>query len=911
MHPNRATLVRYLDGDMDAQSASTLQQHLAHCGDCERTIAALSGPSMLSSPTIQDSKIGRLARSDARTPRPNEPVLDPCVKQVRQTRPGDDHETVVTEASFASEPSQEPFPKRLGEYDLGEPLGSGGMGDVVRGIHRRLHRPVAIKLLRRELSRHPQAAQRFAEEMKAVGQLEHRHIVRAWDAGEADGRCFLAMELVDGKTISDVASAGLLSVADACEIVRQATLGVAAAHRGDFIHRDVKPGNLMLARVKEDDDTGPAERVIVKLMDLGLVRSVKSDSPVTDVLTKQSQVLGTIDYMAPEQASSPHDAGRAADIYSLGATLYRLLTGRTPLNAPQLAGSLQKMMLLAQGNVVPVAMLRPELPKELAALTMAMLARDPEIRPSAIEVLRTLSSHATGADLPALLDHVERRIGDGPTGHSNSPTRSEQVQPDPFVASQPPKKVAPIEDAIPPRRSRRGWLGGILVLSFGAALATLGLFLFQVTTDQGTLIVEIADSTIEAKVVADGLTIVDTKSGDIFTVRPTIRRTGGTSEHAPDGKIEHSIPQPVGTYAVMPPSGTMVRITEGNGHEIDSHEFRLGRGDNVRVRVTASEKSLPVAPPLPVTPDSRVADWVISVGGHGIAWMATGDRVPFDRDTPLSVEPEGFAEIIIPDGDTPVLDQDFENLITASRIDVFDVRSEKLTDAALRSLLAAPVAKTIRSFTFFSPEISEDALRIALTTLRLKVLTFNVLGCGDLTPDLLAVLIAHQTELVELRFNAGAWSSRDLGRLRDLPPSVKKLLLSAVEHLEPLDWENVVASRSWAQLGFDGPAIGKMHISLVVTHDPLIGSILVGDHATDDWIPCVADLPKLTGLIIRGPELTGRNLDTLQRCPLLAWVELADGKISRDDVLRFQGQHPDCVVYVDDLRYDAISNSDP
>jgi len=178
------------------------------------------------------------------------------------------------------------------------------------GIHTKLKRPVAIKVLPTDRLRDPRAVARFQREVEAVGRLSHPNIVQALDANELDGRHLLVTEFVDGVDLSRlVRSGGPLPIPDACEIVRQAALGLQHAHAHDLVHRDVKPSNLML------NSAG-----IVKLLDLGLAR-LRPEMPVEADVTTSGQIMGSADYMSPAQCLDARDVDARADIYSLGCTL--------------------------------------------------------------------------------------------------------------------------------------------------------------------------------------------------------------------------------------------------------------------------------------------------------------------------------------------------------------------------------------------------------------------------------------------------------------------------------------------------------------------------------------------------------------------------------------------------------------
>ncbi|MFO0797590.1 MAG: bifunctional serine/threonine-protein kinase/formylglycine-generating enzyme family protein [Gemmataceae bacterium] len=218
----------------------------------------------------------------------------------------------------------------LRDYRLVEVVGRGGMGTVFRAVHARLDKVVAVKVLTGRRWGDPDAAARFAREMKAVGRLAHPHVVQATDAGDADGVPFLVMEYVEGLTLSAlVRRDGPRPVAEACDLVRQAAAGLGYAHASGLVHRDVKPSNLIRTAGG-----------VVKVLDLGLAlpladptadaaAGLSSESGGSD-LTSASRVVGTVGYMAPEQRRNAHAVDARADVYGLGATLWFLLTGEPP-----------------------------------------------------------------------------------------------------------------------------------------------------------------------------------------------------------------------------------------------------------------------------------------------------------------------------------------------------------------------------------------------------------------------------------------------------------------------------------------------------------------------------------------------------------------------------------------------------
>jgi serine/threonine protein kinase len=271
------------------------------------------------------------------------------------------------------------IPQLVGEYELVEPLGAGGMGEVWKARHRRLDKWVALKLIRAEGRHFSDAVTRFLREMKAIGSLDHENLVEASDAGEAGGQVYLAMKLIEGQDLSKyVKDKGPLPISEVCDIGRQVAKGLQYLHERRLVHRDLKPGNLM--RTPEGK---------IKLLDLGLARWQADSGRETNDHTQLGQGLGTPDYMAPEQIAHAAEVDIRADLYGLGGTLFYLLTGQPPFGHVQ--GRYEKMKAHESQSAPDVRKLRPEVPTELAELIARLMAKRPAGRPeSPVEVLKLL-----------------------------------------------------------------------------------------------------------------------------------------------------------------------------------------------------------------------------------------------------------------------------------------------------------------------------------------------------------------------------------------------------------------------------------------------------------------------------------------------------------------------------------------
>jgi formylglycine-generating enzyme required for sulfatase activity len=308
-------------------------------------------------------------------------------------------------------------PSRIAQYELGDRIGRGGMGEVYKAVHTSLKRPVAIKFIAGHRLNDPAAVLRFHREMEAVGNLDHPNIVRAHDAGEHDGHHFLVMEFVDGRNLGQVVhDDGPLSVGDACEICRQAALGLDCAHRHGLVHRDVKPSNLVLTTDG-----------VVKVLDLGLARFGRENDDAdqgpdtlaprstaieadASALTRDGQVMGSPGFVAPEQVYASQAVDHRVDIFSLGATLFYLLTATRPF--PCVEGERSLQAIRADEVEQLLTKLPANVPSELRQWIRRMMSPVASERPQSMsEVARMLSKFSHNAKRPVIANRSWRKFG--------------------------------------------------------------------------------------------------------------------------------------------------------------------------------------------------------------------------------------------------------------------------------------------------------------------------------------------------------------------------------------------------------------------------------------------------------------------------------------------------------------------
>ncbi|HMF11860.1 MAG TPA: bifunctional serine/threonine-protein kinase/formylglycine-generating enzyme family protein [Gemmataceae bacterium] len=418
--PSHEQLESFVDERLTGPERSWLEGHVSACRACQQALEEVAirgdGAPLRSLRTARAEKLeprGDLlvrieqagfaaSRSDSRSdvivaatgpyasPAPPIPGISGAHAAPDQpTRPGPPP-GVLEDAATILQPGT-----ILGQYRILEQLGAGGMGHVYKAVHVAMDRVVALKVIAPHLLRDPRARARFQQEVRTAAKLHHPNIVMAHDAAEANGLSFLVMEHVEGTTLSTlVGEHGLPPAPLACEIVRQAAMGLQHAQDKGMVHRDIKPGNLMVAAQQTPGGGAIVQSLrggprlpgwpaapLVKILDFGVarLREIGADGEPLKMqtLTQEGCVVGTPEFMSPEQACDSRNVDVRSDIYSLGCTLYYLLAGRPPFSG---ATALETMFQHLRQPLPPVEALRPGLAPGLVAVVNKTLAKSADER---------------------------------------------------------------------------------------------------------------------------------------------------------------------------------------------------------------------------------------------------------------------------------------------------------------------------------------------------------------------------------------------------------------------------------------------------------------------------------------------------------------------------------------------------
>jgi serine/threonine protein kinase len=487
-HPSAETLRAFGLGMLDGAAAKDVMSHLEGCAECQKNGAALSG----------DSFVNRLRAAQGRAPTVPMPI------------PGVPPELAASR-----------------QYQVIRELGRGGMGVVYLAKNLRMDRMEVLKVVSKELLDKPGAADRFLREIRSAAKLSHDNVVKAYSSPELGDLLVFAMEYVEGEDLAKVVKAhGPLPVANACFYAQQAAHGLQHAFEKGMVHRDIKPQNLILAR--------ESRKHIVKVLDFGLAKATREKGTEHE-LTGAGKMLGTPDYIAPEQTLDAASADIRADIYSLGCTLYYLLAATPPFKGKSLFEILQAHHSV---QAKPLNQVRPEVPADLAAVVAKMMAKAPEERfQKPIDVAQVLlpfvmptnKATANGPSSSPAAENDAKPVGAAvmrpETVLEGRPTMGEARNPaTPAVLPSPSKSVA--------KRMLLSICGAVAAVLVLALLGMWASGVLKVKTKDGTIVLENLPPDADVLVDGDKVTVTwgDGGKNAQITVKPGTHKVVATKD---------------------------------------------------------------------------------------------------------------------------------------------------------------------------------------------------------------------------------------------------------------------------------------------------------------------------------------------------------------------------------------------
>lgn len=553
-------LLEFTLGKLDNEVSQVIASHIDECETCEETVVGFDN--------AEDTLVGKLAKEmlDRRAV-PNSddhedadsgiPKLGALVQRLKRRDFGGYSNEANNDSNYIAKTSEQST-QQISDYRIVGTLGRGGMGTVFHATHNRLEKDVALKVLPERKMQNPESIARFRREMKIIGQLDHPSIVQATDAGEDQGAHYLAMEFVDGFDLSRLSKlVSDLDDATCCELIRQAALGIDYVHSQNVVHRDIKPSNLMLSK----DGT-------IKILDLGLAM-LSGMHGIVDELTTVGQLMGTIDYMAPEQYGDCHLVDHRADIYAIGATLFRLLCGEAPFAGEGNESPLQKLKRIATEPIPSISSKRSDLDPQLAVVIDRCLSREKADRfESAKDVANALHPFSDDRRLTEIVAKAksnakiesERKLQGEDIDSVLLPL--EKQKPEQQELSELVSKVTKLQTSFDSnhRTRNRWWLKAGAAIAFLFAAVFCGIVI-QIEMDKGNLVIESDAANVKVTLLKDG---------KVYNEMELVQGTNSTKIRA--GKYEVVIDEA---------SEKMV---------VDNNVFKLTRGETIVAKITRSAK---------------------------------------------------------------------------------------------------------------------------------------------------------------------------------------------------------------------------------------------------------------------------------------------------------------------------------
>jgi len=847
-HPNAEVLKAFGLGKLDDSSSGALMEHLDLCAACRQIVASQSGDDFL------DRLRQALGRSG--TPAPAKSLV-----------------------GMEGKPKPPPGPTTLfnlppelahyGKYRFVRELGRGGMGVVYQAEQTVMARTVAVKVINPSVLDHPDALPRFQSEVRAAAKLDHPNIVRAYDAEQVGSMHLLVMEYIEGTSLAElVKKKGPLSIAYACHYVRQAALGLQHAFEQGMVHRDIKPQNLMVNA-----------RGQVKVLDFGLAR-MRSERKAGGGLTQADAFMGTPEYVSPEQATDARSADTRADIYSLGGTLFFLLTGRPPFQED----SIVKLILAQIEKEAPALHdVRPDVPVELSAVVARLLAKDPAQRlQTPIEVEQALaafvkpgtkqpaaggsasapgvSSPRTGKVIAEDTSKIKAILHDvpGKAPAQESPASVFEGLGEAVVSS---KKAKPARKAA--MSTRKKWWTGVSVAVGLLLLGSLGYWLaavlLRVETPNGTLIVEMNDDEVEARI----------KNGKLIL-------------SGPDGKVRYTL-SPHDRRKQLEAGAYKIRVQGADGLVLDTTAFTIKKGGEVRVRVTMAERVVAKNTPASLAADRKAAEYVLSIGGI----VRVNDEVDDTRAiAELPKEPFRLTYIDLK-GNNKV-----RNAALACFQDCKHLREVFLAVTLLKDqgLAYFKHCKNLESLVLNDTWISDAGLAHFKDCKNLKILQVGHTIVSD----------------------AGLAHFKDCKNLRILDLNVTKVTeeglvyFSGCKNLTDLYLYGVPVTGDFLAQFTDFSKLSEICLNFTKVTDADLAHLhnfknlkflqLKGTPVTDKGMIYIKDCKNLTGLYLEGTQVTDAGLSHIKDCKKLSRINLKKTKVTAAGIEDLKKALPTCEI---------------
>ena len=782
----------------------------------------------------------------------------------------------------------------LGNYVVLDKLGQGGMGVVLKAEHKRLKRLVALKVMSASIVKTPDALKRFHREVEAAAKLRHPNVVATDDADEAKGTHFLVMEYVEGTDLSAlVKKQGTLSVEQAVQCIIQTAQGLEFAHAQGVVHRDIKPANLLL------DSHGT-----VKILDMGLAR-IEGDSGSQGELTSTGAVMGTVDYMAPEQALSTKHADARSDIYSLGITLWYLLVGRCAYDGDTL---MSKLLAHRDSPIPSLREFNSEVPESIDLVFRKMVAKKPADRYQTMtDVIGDLETCQTGSvphiAMPSIPDDLNlqsflsnlggsssstsmaatKRVQTAVTGVRGNPMAEATlvnggrgVDTDPQTAmalhnelrSGTRKKSTTTKAKTPPP-----WFRNMKLLAGGGATSLIVLLsvIVLVRTPNGTLRVEILDPNVQMTVKGTDLTF------EVSDKEPVTLAAGEKKLIVTRGDLSFETE----VFALRRGEETLVKVELIDGDLIVN-------SDGQEVGRKSVEKSKPMSEITefsnPSSPDRRAAEWLMTLRGGSNLLIETPEREILELNRhPM---PSGPFRIYTIELVGPIIEQFGDRLAEemTSRIGGIRARSvwigsNTLTTDGLAKLLAMPELSEVLEINLkvFDPNMDDGVFAHLARMKRLKQITIASGG---------GVLDVLQSNFTGVGLEA----------LKACPD-----LQSFAWHFRPISpaaLEEMAQLPKLQNLRFNSSAFTERH-AMAVRKLKLRDLQIHSSQVDDSMLRHLAGMETLQTLDITHNPITDQGLAELRKMTTLKTLLLQGTSVTAAGVADFQNALPNCDVQWD------------